>query len=331
MCCNRCTYLVQQPAEFARRRRRREGRAPSWRRRGVTLVELLVVVGIILTLVALSVPTIQPLMEGRDIREASRALNAYIGSAQARAMSLNRPVAIWFQRLEGKPGMVLEVYHTEVPAPYSGDVDGARAILSGIAPFANGVGTIGLATFSPAPAIVLNNVVHTGDFIRFDFRGPYYQINNVTPTSVVFRHPLAAPPQSPPSGVPFQVYLYGIRSSTPPVQLPNQVAIDIADSGVGSSGKFSDQNTGPVMVVFSPNGRLDYVSANNTIFRPTSAVHILVGRPDQVNGENLLDPLARWVSVGHQTGRVTTAENIPNASLAGARINARRSQTMGGR
>ena len=99
-------------------------------RRAFTLVELLVVIAIILILLALAAAVVQPMLEGRDVREGARQVATYIGSAQAQAAARNRSVAVWIERLDGKPGTALQLYMAEVPPPYMGDVLGARARIS---------------------------------------------------------------------------------------------------------------------------------------------------------------------------------------------------------
>jgi len=66
------------------------------RKRGLTLVELLVVIVILVTLVAGVIPMISPNNDTRKIREASRGLQAYINSAQAEAARTGRPHGIGF-------------------------------------------------------------------------------------------------------------------------------------------------------------------------------------------------------------------------------------------
>ena len=95
-------------------------------RRGVTLLELLVVLLILLMVTAASVPIIAPALRNRQVREASRLLSAYLGAAKARAVQTGRPVGIKIERFNGQP-YALTVSQVEVPPPYMGDVYGATA------------------------------------------------------------------------------------------------------------------------------------------------------------------------------------------------------------
>jgi type II secretory pathway pseudopilin PulG len=92
----------------------------------MTLIELLVVIIILTTIVAAAIPIMTPADNDRQLREASRALNTFITSAQARAIALNRPVGIALMRLsqttqrdEDRGGCV-QVYYVEEQPPFSG-------------------------------------------------------------------------------------------------------------------------------------------------------------------------------------------------------------------
>jgi type II secretory pathway pseudopilin PulG len=113
----------------------------------MTMIELLVVITVIMILTAVMIPTIRYQNRNRALRVAERQLNAYIGSAQARAQQLGRPVGIWIERFRNEvlpsiaganPGLdqnnvtanyAVTVYIAEVPLPYSGDVRDARVRL----------------------------------------------------------------------------------------------------------------------------------------------------------------------------------------------------------
>lgn len=94
-------------------------------KRGVTLVELLVVIGIMILLVAIAVPTLRPLTEGRKTREASRGVNVFFQAARSRAIKTGRPVGVMFDRLARHPQACTLLRQAEVPPPYSGNVEGA--------------------------------------------------------------------------------------------------------------------------------------------------------------------------------------------------------------
>src|SRR5262245_45918590 len=67
------------------------------RRRGYTLVEMLIVVSIMIMLVAVTLPVAKKTMEGSHGREASRQLHAFFNMAKARALQTGRPCGLYFK------------------------------------------------------------------------------------------------------------------------------------------------------------------------------------------------------------------------------------------
>ena len=64
-----------------------------------TLVELLVVIAIIVTVSAIVVPLLTPVLDSRRIRESARIVSTQFASAQSEAMAKGRPVGVWIERL----------------------------------------------------------------------------------------------------------------------------------------------------------------------------------------------------------------------------------------
>lgn len=94
--------------------------------RGMTLIELLIVIIIITTLVSAAIPLMAPTNDDRRLREASRAVNSFFAAAQARAISIQRPVGVGIKRLSKdtlKPednSVSIELYYVEQPTPFVG-------------------------------------------------------------------------------------------------------------------------------------------------------------------------------------------------------------------
>ncbi|MBP3531817.1 MAG: prepilin-type N-terminal cleavage/methylation domain-containing protein [Thermoguttaceae bacterium] len=104
-------------------------------RRGVTLMELLVVATIILIVTAVSVPTIKPMMESQLTKQAGSTVSTYLNRARARAMATGRPCGVTFEYFQGSfvPGGIdnngdpipdasasLVLHQVETPPFYSG-------------------------------------------------------------------------------------------------------------------------------------------------------------------------------------------------------------------
>ncbi len=143
-----------------------------------TLVELLVVIAIIVTVSAIVVPLLTPVLDSRRIRESARIISTQFASAQSEAMAKGRPVGVWIERLGAGDttstldrSAAMDLYLCEVPQVYAGDTVNSRvqvAMQSGIAGF----------KFNTTSDFSWNQTdfLCPGDLIRFDFRGPYYEI-----------------------------------------------------------------------------------------------------------------------------------------------------------
>ncbi len=71
------------------------------KRSGVTLLELLVVASVMLTLAAVSVPAIKPMMESQQTSNAASVVSTYLNRARARAMTTGRPCGVTFEYYVG--------------------------------------------------------------------------------------------------------------------------------------------------------------------------------------------------------------------------------------
>lgn len=347
----------------------------------MTLVELLVVVGIAVLLLGMAVPMMRPAIEEGRVREASRQLVTYFALAKARAAESGRPVGVLIERSIREPFVAYlsdydfsqQLFIAETPLPYAGDLFTSKARRNPSLT-ANQIEL----TFSPS----LPTIVKAGDYIKFDYRGLTYQIATVAPLTsdpmyvelAANSPPLPPIPSSPALGVPFQIFRQPEKSMLTPLQLGGIVGIDLQNSGHGATGlQFAaSYATGtartliannPVMIVFTPSGRVAYVQYGGQIDTNPGTIYLLVGRRDRQadptasmggGGElelsstdntlvpysqNLADNSNTWVAVGSQSGSVITAENaweIPAATpyfentLVFARQYARTASPRGG-
>lgn len=177
-------------------------------RRGITLLELLVVMLILLMVTAAAIPIVAPALQNRQMREATRLATAFIGAAKARAVQTGRPVGVVIERENGQP-FAFRMSQIEVPPPYSGDVIGSTAVVAITNPgatagensnsaaskaafnqiFNSSTHTMSAVWFTATvnPAEFNNRLVRVGDQIQFNGQGHRFTIYgpDTTPTDGV--------------------------------------------------------------------------------------------------------------------------------------------------
>ncbi len=267
--------------------------------RGVTLVELLVVVTIAVVLLAASIPMMQPVIKGREVREATREIQAFIKAAEVRAMERGRPVGVAFLRSDKSPNLVYQLALAEVPPPYMGDSSDARALVLNIDL------TSGQCRASLSASLNALEYVNPGDRIRFDFRGPSYRVASKPSGQYLMFHLDGSLP--PPkgqlgvsTGVPFQIFRQPRITAAAPLELPVPAAIDLSMSGIGAQGFQFNGYTEPVVMTFRPQGGLDriYTGGNGSDpLRTLEPLFLLIGRADQVGEANINDNRSQWMSI----------------------------------
>ncbi len=310
-------------------------------RRGVTLLELLIVITILALVTAATIPLMLSGVDARRTRETARLVSSYFSSARSRAIETGRSAGVMIVRSNSglvPGGTSINLVTVECPTLYSGDTLLSTAT----------VATNGQVSFNSVDNIAAN--VHVGDIIRFGYQGrtylltgsgsqstgqalpggssPYSMLSATDNTGVLA---LPIPAGSMNAQVPFQVTRQPVKSAVPPLQLPEGVVIDMLASGFGLPGVglpivggspiagYFVADSNPVVLVFSPTGSLEEVFFYGSLQgHPASTFCFLIGTPDQVatttnTDANLLDGNSIWVAVTPR-GRVITAENAINTA-----------------
>lgn len=285
-------------------------------RGGMTLVELLVVLGVLSILLGIAATAVKTGTRGKKQREAARQVNAYIAAAQARAIQLNRPVGVEVVRNvrsstgTGTPdiGLVntsLLMYTIETPPTYAGDTSTATVNVSPVVkpttmdpnydPLApQGYFTVEFWDSATTSMVTVPDFIRNGDQIRLGYRGPVYRIVGDVKTMPAPNHIHVTwdPGQPEPAHtstitVPFQIFPQPIRSMATPLQLPTDMCIDLSCSGTGNTGReFAAWNgTGgynSIRFTFSPRGNIYRIYFDDGFAEyPQGNIHMLVGKYDQ--------------------------------------------------
>jgi len=281
---------------------------------GMTIVELLVVLGVMAILLGIAATAVKTGTRGKKQREAARQVNAYIAAAQARAVQLNRPAGVEIVRNvrsstgTGTPdiGLVntsLLMYTIETPPLYAGDTSSAVTSISPVVTPASGDANYEplapqgyfTATFSDAAStsmIVVDGFIKNGDQIRFTYRGPKYRIvGNVNTAArsvrVTWDPGQAVPTHTSTLTVPFQIYPQPIRSMATPLQLPTDMCIDLSCSGTGNVDREFAAWSGTggynsIRFTFSPRGNVHRIYFDDGFAQyPQGNIHLLVGKYGQ--------------------------------------------------
>ncbi len=237
---------------------------------GYTLVELLVVMGVIVILASVTLPFVRELLHDQKLSQTARIVQGYAESVRAKAMASGRRTALILERLryDGLGGIAADVrigQNTcirlstgEVFPPYEGDWAGSTGTLVGNGSIVTGI-QIPLAqaaslwdTSTGKPS----GLVSVGDSIEFGDRQQGFVIPT-DPTLLANSNiliPVSNPPTASLSGIPgsvqiaesmwtpgisvrFRIHRKPSKSLSGSVILPRGTCIDLTMSGTGLTGR----------------------------------------------------------------------------------------------
>ena len=324
---------------------------PLRSRRGVTLVELLVVITILGLLAVTVLPNIGGTIDSRRSREASRGLSMFISRAQSRALGAKDPKGFQIQPLAGDAGVAIDFYVADVPNAYAGEL------------------TSSTVSLIPGNSFITKNVVfsdagtntrvrrdggfcYNGDSIQFAGIGPYFKFvpgvpGGIAPAVTMWTANNQNPFNTslPNAGInfPFRIRRQPKPSSTGVYQMSTRAAVDLRWSSLGGTlfsdfVTLNDTQPDPITILFDMAGRPSQLVHSNGQRRTISEpIFLLLGltelcgndpvsvtdtettaEPDQRNGANWQYFDAVWLYIDHQSGLVRTA---PSAAKRGNRTN----------
>jgi hypothetical protein len=282
-------------------------------------------------------------------------LSTYIELAKAHAAETGRPAGLQLVTetlpeaadLGESVRFASRLYLTETPLPYVGDVIHATVDVTQQDNSPNP--PTWKLSFGTDSLSVPYIGVTPGDRVRLGYKGPAYEITSVSwlPTSNSAWISASTDFPMPPDGTyPFQIYRKPERSSSMPLELATGAVVELEKTGVSMQGtEIAASNPatgGSINIIFDPGGNVSHALIDGIRWEQTDTIHLLVGRVDELIREdpttdpegNLANTDSRWVSIGHQAGKVTVAENggtEADTSLNICREFAQSAQSMGGR
>lgn len=301
----------------------------SNRRSGVTLIEMLVVVAIMMFMLAIAAPLFRPDQDSQVARDTARALNAYIQEARAKAIATGRPCGVAFIPFENYLSACVIAQQVEAPPLYTGDTYNSTVKVSGSA-------TNPTLQFTNASA----EWTKTGNLIRFGGRGVWYEMTSATACKLQAGDAGRPDPEFRPwtngawttsyeiQSVPVSKaknYLQSVGMAEP-FKVIRGSAIDLYYSKVGGT-TLSNNSTNPVIVMFNPTGEVGvcYSLVGSGRTRPGSAavpsdsVYILCGQWDRAltafapedgkRNHQTFD--SYWIKIDPSTGISSIEQNIP--------------------
>ncbi|MEI8375409.1 MAG: type II secretion system protein [Planctomycetota bacterium] len=312
-------------------------------RRGMTLVELLVVVSIIVLLAAAAIPRLQPAMDRSRVREAARSVQLYLSAARNQAMATGRSCGVMIA-VEGGCSMTLT--QVETPPTYGGDSMSSMATVTS----SGAKGICNITGVSPA--------LSKSDQIQIGYQGYWFNVTSGTTAglaNVCGETPVWTAGQ--PIKGPYKVLRGPKPSVASALELPSPAVIDLTWSGAdpvaGSSPTYLG-GTSPVYIMFTPTGSVDWIGDIGNGTKITTPVYLLIGKRENVNDAstppqwNLQDKSSLWVAINSATGLIVTTDlaavavkaktadsdsdaKANNSVINNSRDYARKSDAMGGK
>jgi prepilin-type N-terminal cleavage/methylation domain-containing protein len=297
-------------------------------RRGFTLVELLVVAGLLSALFSLVVAG------GRGQRPtATRAAQDFASlllAAQSRAL--------------GRPEGAAVIVESPTTAPRTGTILHSGTMLPPITTsVTNGVPD-SIPDMANGYKMRFRKQAGSGAGVGFVNISPWLGLVAGVPTLRSSAGQTAANTILKPQGTNLQAFIVRYPTSGPkPTKLPSAIAIDLRHSGVGedpaaASGYGRFENKGPIAVVFDQTGRVAEVivqvgaGGGTAPIVPTAIIYFyFVDQASITAGTSLASDQSAWVAINPQTGRINVSSNVPSdeSSLVAARDKARQAIAIG--
>jgi prepilin-type N-terminal cleavage/methylation domain-containing protein len=309
--------------------------APTIRRAGMTLVELLVVIMIIGLLSVAVLPSLNRNPDAKRILNAAEAVSSHLNQQMSRALGSANGSATWYAAESTGAAAGLAVIALRTGRPQSIVSGSATLSISGSVspPFSSAV-----AALLPAP------IQFAGIPAEFTaITTPFHQVVVTDSTTNRTSWNLSLPVAST-DPLPYVLSLpprQRLQVSTPMLQ--NNTCIDLSGSTIGVWGFSPNQ---PVSIADASTLSIDFDKSGRpvaawrqlsssgdwkrTLLSATTPMALLIGLRSQVGvavnpkptaddpGANCQNPAARWVVLDPRSSAVRIVENSASPTIAGA-------------
>lgn len=240
---------------------------------GFTIIELLIVIGILVVLGAILVPTVRLLNADRRIRESARMVNMFASSVRDAAV-VDGEAAFMLVRNANEPDRCYELRRMRVLPPFAGNLTGGVEAVAQVQTYDPGTGVTYFFVDLPRPLPGADFTdINIGDSVKFNYRNVSYRIFDkndskgigvgMSPTPGRDRYTLdyertttgvtqtiVAPPEVPApladpippttGPLPYQVFRRPMVISSGRLEMPGNQFIDLSKSGPIDTGNVFD-------------------------------------------------------------------------------------------
>ena len=311
-----------------------------YHRRGMTLVELMVVV-LILGLLAVTVlPNLANSADSRKIREAARAVSSFVAASQSQAISGRsgggiridvRVLGDDIDRTKVQHYAALDVGMVMIPQPYCGDdpgsvvtvvpdsIDSSKAALTFTGGFSDDPLKNASGNILPHLGIRFG-----GSRIEFMFvptlgsaTGTVYMQDGVGPSSLPNLNQTIDNTSWPQGAVCYEITAGPLRDGNTSLTLGDGVAIDMTNSYVGTGNIFSvPRLSDSVYLLFDSAGvPTSWINDGLTKQPFAETLFLLINSVEAIqNNTSLTEPGGYWVAVDPRGGVPKVAEVKPQGA-----------------
>ena len=305
-----------------------------YHRRGMTLVELMVVV-LILGLLAVTVlPNLANSADSRKIREAARAVSSFVAASQSQAISGRSGGGIRIDVLGSPMGSndaALDVGMVMIPQPYCGDDPGSvvTVVPDSIDSSMAALTFTGGFSDDPLKNASGNILPHLGirfggSRIEFMFvptlgsaTGTVYMQDGVGPSSLPNLNQTIDNTSWPQGAVCYEITAGPLRDGNTSLTLGDGVAIDMTNSYVGTGNIFSvPRLSDSVYLLFDSAGvPTSWINDGLTKQPFAETLFLLINSVEAIqNNTSLTEPGGYWVAVDPRGGVPKVAEVKPQGA-----------------